>query len=128
MSDTVLNITDRELLAKLKASHIADAQKGQLEALIPKMSEPEKAELMSLIDRSHEEHEKASKSYNESLDNLGKEFKQKLRKEDKGFRKDLESIERNETRQALEAVQAEAKGIEFQPKPAKNGVNGHKGH
>lgn len=112
MSDSVPNITDRELASKLKDSRIADAQKSQLEALIPKMSEAEKIELMNLIDRSHEEYKKASKAYNENLESLGKEYKQTLREQDKGFRKNLEGIERTETSQSLSDIQAEVSSIQ----------------
>lgn len=126
MSDTVQNITDRELASKLKSSYISDAQKAQLEALIPKMDEAEKSELLSLIDRSHEEYKKASKTYSEDLDNMGKEFKQKLKDEDKNFRKDLEVIEVSETTESLRNIQAEVSSINaLSSKPAARSSGGH---
>ena len=127
MADTALNIADRELASKLKASRIADAQKSQLEALIPKMSEVEKMELMNLIDRSHEEYKHASKAYNENLENLGKEYKQNLRDEDKGFRKNLEGIERSETSQSLSDIQAEVSSIQTSSSKLKTRSSGGHG-
>ena len=52
MPDSVLQITDPQLIAQLRASFIAPAQKAQLEALVPKMNDGEKAELLNLIGRN----------------------------------------------------------------------------
>jgi len=107
MPDIAVTSSNIDLIAKLQASFIDPKQKGQLELLIPKMTDSEKAELLKLIARSHEEYEKASEAYAETIDNLGKEYKQTLNEEDKGFRKELEGIERTETSQNLKTIEAE---------------------
>ena len=107
MPNTATTSSNIDLLAKLQASFIDPKQKGQLEPLIPKMTEAEKAELLKLIARSHEEKKKADAAYQENLENLGNEYKQTLKEEDKGFRKELEGIERTETSQNLKVIEAE---------------------
>lgn len=127
MADTVLNITDSQLLIQLKASHIAPGQKTQLEALLPRMSDGEKAELLNLISRSHQEYDKATKTYGETIDHLGKEYKETLKNEDNHFRKDLEGIEHAENAQSLKAIEAEVVGIDLD-KNLKTRARGSKKH
>jgi hypothetical protein len=109
--DSTLQITNAELAEKLKASFIAPSQQEQLAPLIPKMTEAEKAELLKLIERSHKEKDKAEVAYQKNLENLGKEYKDTLKTEDKGFRKELEGIERTETTENLKFIEAEVYSI-----------------
>ena len=55
MPDITPQITDPKLIAKLRASYIAPAQKTQLEVLVPRMSEAERMELLKLIERANRE-------------------------------------------------------------------------
>jgi len=111
MPDSTIQITNSELASRLKSSFIDPNQQKQLEGLIPKMNNTEKGELLKLIDRSHEEKRKADAAYQESMENLGKEYKQTLKTEDKKFRGELEGIERTENVQNLKTIEAEVTTI-----------------
>jgi len=107
MPDSTAQITDAQLVAELENSFIAPAQKAELQKLIPKMSDAERAELLRIILRSREEKKKADKAYGETLTGLEKEYKDTIKKEDTGFRHGLEKMEKDESVTRLQAIQAE---------------------
>jgi replicative superfamily II helicase len=125
MPDTTVQITDTELASRLKSSFIDPTQQKQLEGLIPKMNEGEKTELLKLIDRSHAEQQKANAAYQENMENLGKEYKQRLKEEDKNFRGELEGIEQTENAENLKVIEAEVTSIGVQSKIKKQRSGGH---
>lgn len=128
MADTVLNITDRELLAKLSSSLIGEAQKEELKSLMPDMTPTEKAELLDLIDQSSRESEAMNKNYQESLGKLNQEYMGKMNQAAKDgntrSRKEFEKLEQSQKEETLRVIEGEVSTIDFKPKKAKNGANG----
>lgn len=129
MSDTVLNITDRELLAKLSSSLIGEAQKEELKSLVPDMTPIEKAELLDLIDQSNRESQAMDKAHQENLGKLNQEYMGKMNQAVRGgnarARKEFENLEQSQKEETLRVLEGEVSAIEFKPKKAKNGANGH---
>lgn len=129
MANTTVTPSNAELIRQLRASYIAPEQKNQLEALVPSMNEDEKAELLNLINRSHEEYKKASKAYVETLDNLGKDYQRTLKREDGTFRRELEGIDQKELIPIIEALIAETQTVPMGPaQSSKRSANSHRGH
>lgn len=121
--------SNAELIRQLKASYIAPAQKTKLEGLVPSMNEEEKAELLTLINRSHVEYAKASKAYVETLDSMGKDYQRTLKREDGTFRRELEGIDQKELIPIIESLIAETQTVASGPsQSSKLSAHGHRGH
>ncbi|MHA1574858.1 MAG: hypothetical protein ACTSXL_01785 [Alphaproteobacteria bacterium] len=103
MPETTSNITDAELIEKLRNSYIDEAQKTELESLVPEMNDEEKAELLNLIDKSNAEEEK----HQENLSNINKEYVEELKKDDEAFRKEFEQLDKEETAEELKEIEGE---------------------
>lgn len=128
MADTALNITDRDLLAKLGSSLIGEAQKEELKSLVPDMTPTEKAELLDLIDQSNRESEAMNKNYQENLGKLNRDYVGKMnqaaREGNNRSRKEFEKLEQSQKEETLRTLEGEVTAIDFKPKKAKNGANG----
>ena len=78
---TTTQITDEELTAKLKESHLASSEKETLEPLIPHMTDDEKQELLALIEESGDlkaKEEAGEAKYQEALQALNQEYEEKM--------------------------------------------------
>jgi len=128
MADTLLNITDEELLAKLASSRIGDEQKEKLKGLVSEITTEEKAELLSLIDRAEQEAQATDKNYQDKLGALNQEYIGKMDKAVKDgntrARKEFEKLEDSQKVETLRAIEGEVSAIDFKPKKGKNGTNG----
>ena len=107
MSETNLNITDTQLLEKLKQSYIDDMQKKELENLLPEMTSEERIKLAQLIGQADEEFKKTQVEYKEGLENIHTEYSTKLKEEDEKFRKDFEVLGKNEESKELKEFETE---------------------
>ena len=103
MAETISNITDAELIEKLRSSYIDAEQKTELEALVPEMNDGEKTELLNLIGEANAEEEK----HQENLSNINKEYVEELKKDDEAFRKEFEQLDREETTEELKEIESE---------------------
>jgi len=86
MPEANINITDMDLLDRLKHSYIDPAQKQELESLLPQMTNSERAKLIELIDQADDEYRTTQVKYKEDLEGFRKEPKEG----DEKFRKNLE--------------------------------------
>lgn len=111
MAETILNITNADLLQKLNASYIDAEQKKALEPLIPNMNETEKGELIALIDKAKEEKDKAEPIYQENLRKLNKEYTGKLnqlvKEETKNTFNEFEEAEKKEEIEGIKSFETE---------------------
>lgn len=111
MPEDILNITDAQLLEKLKNSFIADEQKNELVHLLPDMTQAERAELLDLINRSGEELAPFVKNEQEALETLNRDYQEKMetvkQENEKTARVEFETLEQQENEGALKAVEQE---------------------
>ncbi|MBN2096363.1 hypothetical protein JW752_03090 [Candidatus Peregrinibacteria bacterium] len=103
MPEANINITDMDLLDRLKHSYIDPAQKQELEGLLPQMTNDERAKLIQLIDQADEEYRTAQVKYKEGLEGFHKELKEN----DEKFRKDLETVEKKEDTKEIQEFEKE---------------------
>lgn len=111
MPKDTTNITDTELIQKLEESYIGEAQKKELEALIPEMDDTQKTKLINLIEQSKIEYEKAQKEYQKGLQAISNEYSETLKKEDKKFRTEFEQLGKEEDAAELKEVEAEIAAV-----------------
>lgn len=124
MAETTLNITDTELLQKLRESYIGAEQKKELEPLIPEMNEEERNRLIALIDEAKQEKERLEPIYQEELGKLNAEYTDKLnnlvKEETKKAFKEEEEEEEKEELEEMKEFETEIEAVEPAPtvKPA----------
>ncbi|MBU1017638.1 hypothetical protein KKA33_01265 [Patescibacteria group bacterium] len=103
MPEININITDMDLLDRLKHSYIDPAQKQELEGLLPQMTNDERTKLIQLIDQADEEYRTAQVKYKEGLEGFHKELKET----DEKFRKDFEAVGKKEEGKELKKFEKE---------------------
>lgn len=110
-----INITDSDLLTRLKSSFIADGQKNELETLIPEMTNDERDQLIALIEQSNEEAVKDDPEYQQELQKLNAEYDKKLntlvKEKSKEALQEAESMEDEEEVKELEDMEGEIANI-----------------
>lgn len=111
MANTTI-MTD-ELMAKLQASHLEQAQKDSLKTLIPHMSDADQMQLLSLIAESHKvkkQEDKAMAEMQPALIELNKEYDQKMNQLGKTLNKEVrtgyEGLEKGKEEKELEEMEA----------------------
>lgn len=118
--ENATQITDVELLEKLKNSPLEDGQKTELEALMPQMTDTEKTEINALIDQANDEMAKADATYQENLKNLNQNYTEKLKKaeheQSEKAAHEFEKLDKQETAEELKEFEGE---IEAMPTNAK---------
>jgi len=114
MNKTTTQITDEELTAKLKESHLASSEKETLEPLIPHMDDSEREALMGLIEEASDiknKQEAGEAKYQEALRALNQEYEEKMntviKEEMKNARKQFEAKEQAEEGKELEEIESE---------------------
>jgi len=107
-------ISNKELLKKLKESYLDKLHKDHFEQLISDMSEKDKSKLMDLIKESHKVNEtkvKADAQYQEELVKLNAEFDQKITSMEKELVRytfnEYKKLEAEESEEELEKIEAE---------------------
>ena len=110
-----INITDSDLLTRLKNSFIADGQKNELETLIPEMTNDERGQLIALIEQSNEEAVKDDPEYQQELQKLNAEYDEKLntlvKEKSKEALQEAESMEDEEEAKELDVMEGEIANI-----------------
>ena len=107
-------ITDKNLLAELKKSHLDKLHKDHFAILIPLMSDQERERLMQLIEESNKVNEtraEADAEYEKGLAKLNAEFDQKISATEKELTKyvrdEYRKFETEEAGGELEKIEAE---------------------
>jgi len=107
-------ITDKDLLAELKKSHLEEMQKNHFTNLIPYMTDKDKAKLMDLIKESHKVQkivEESDAKYQEELAKLNKNLDQemtKLKKEMVNYAfSEYKKLEEKESEEELGKIESE---------------------
>ncbi len=125
MPETNLNITEAELLEKLKNSYIDDMQKKELESLLPEMTNEERIKLVQLIGKADEEFTKTQVEYKEGLEGFHKELKET----DEKFRKDFEAVGKKEETEDLKEFETEIQEMTGNStNPKKTATPAHEAH
>jgi hypothetical protein len=107
-------ISNEDLLTKLKESHLEARHKEAVEPMIPKMNDDNRQELMGLIDESHKVAKKVDQmktEHQEKMRELNKEYDQKMKdvvkEESENARKQFEELENKEEEKGLEELEGE---------------------
>ncbi len=111
MPETNINITDMDLLDRLKHSYIDPDQKQELENLLPQMTNGERLKLIQLIDQADDEYRTAQVKYKEGLEKIHDEYSAKLKEEDETFRRDFETLEKKEEAEELKKFEGEIEAM-----------------
>ena len=120
-----LNITDANLLEKLKQSYIDDMQKKELEDLLPEMTGEERTKLVNLIGQADEEYKTAQVKHKEGLEG----FHNELKETDEKLRKDFEVLGGKEESKELQEFETEIQEITGnRPTPIKTTTPAHDIH
>ena len=103
MSTATLNITDIDLLSKIRFSFLENNQKNELEELLPEMTTGERSELVDLLEQVETETSKIlehDEEYQSELSELNEKYIKKLdhlvKEESENARKEFESIDKKE--------------------------------
>ncbi|MFH1012702.1 MAG: hypothetical protein V1760_03050 [Candidatus Peregrinibacteria bacterium] len=111
MLHKTLQITDQDLLRKIKTSVLADDQKRELEALLPEMTEGEQRELSALIDKSVQDMIKADPELQKKIVALNEEYDQKLQElvheQNRTVRQEFEKLEKDSEAGAVKDLEGE---------------------
>lgn len=124
MTENTTNITDTELLQKLKESYIDAEQKKELETLIPKMNGEERNALITIINEAKTEKDRVEPIYQEELGKLNEKYTNKLnhlvKEETKNAFKEAEETEEKEESEEMKNFETEIDAVESTPtdKPA----------
>lgn len=126
MSDIAQTISDADLLKKLQESYIKEDQKKELEPLIPEMTNEEKEELISLINQSQAEGDKAQEEYQKGIGELNKEYKGKMDQVSKKFNetalKEMEKIDTEGSKEDLKELDGTIASMQTQQKEVSNEI------
>lgn len=112
MVNTIQEITDADLLTKIRESQIADEQKKELEGLIPEMNGEERNDLLSIIEHANAAGAETEKNMDpEALKALNekytKEMDQLVKESNETARKEFEKLQNKEEVGQMKALESE---------------------
>ena len=120
MPEAKTDLTDQELIEKLRASVIDDVQKKELEELIPDLNTEERTKLINLINDAEQEMAPFKEQQDEALRKLNAEYTEKLenitKETNEHARKEFEKLEKEEDTEEMKELEEEVSHMEPEKK------------